>query len=341
MQIKPFLQVEGGSSTLDQVERLIEYIRPTNATFCFAYTTLSGCAEFQRRVGPRFWGPIRSHWLVGIDYGRTQPAALEFLAGQQNTTVRIFDGAVVVQQAGFFPERDFHPKAMFLNNEAEGRYALLAGSGNLSRSGLVSNVECGISLAATTLDEYRRVIRPVHRQIVRLWNHSDPLDDVLDRYKERWTPGDLDPADAELAPDAAPTGFDRFWIDVGYVTRNRGPNRPGNQIDMPRGVHAFFGLQAPPNLPPNSPIGDVTFVSDGPPIIRTLRFGNNMMEKITLPFPEDFGFGAYDGKILEFRRAHGGFQINAFELEEFGRSLRRTRLRATHQMGSGRRYGYR
>ncbi len=56
--------------------------------------------------------------------------------------------------------------------------------------------------------------------------------------------------------------------------------------DMPRGVHRFFGFTEPSNLTRN---------------------------KITLPFPEDYGIGAYDGKVIEFRRVPNGFALSAFE----------------------------
>jgi hypothetical protein len=135
--------------------------------------------------------------------------------------------------------------------------------------------------------------------------------------------------------------FDRFWLDVGYVTRNRGPLRPGNQIDMPRGAHRFFGLTEPANVAQNSIFGEVTFVGAGAALDRALRLGGNWMEKITLPFPETYPFGAYDGKILEFHRVADGFEIEAFEEEEFAHVLRASANRAVLQMGSGRLYGYR
>jgi hypothetical protein len=109
---------------------------------------------------------------------------------------------------------------------------------------------------------------------------------------------------------------------------------------MPRGVHRFFGFEADDDIPRNTVIGDVVFqVADGP-ITRSLRLGNNLMEKITLPIPEEHGFGAYDGKILEFIRVAGGFGLMAYELDAFERSLRGS-SGPTYEMGSGRLYGFR
>jgi len=326
---------------LDQIERLVDYVAPDAALFCFAYTTLSGCAEFQRRFGEAFWQRVNSKWLVGFDYGRTEPVALEFLSEKQNAEIRVYDGTTVVNAERFFPERDFHMKACFLSNEQAGKFGMLVGSGNFSRSGLVNNVECGVTVTAKSQDEYRKVMKLSFEGAHALWVISNPLEDVLAQYKALWKAAKLDVEGQEEREELEPDGYDCFWIDVGYVTRNRGPNKPGNQIDMPRGVHRFFGLTAAPNQTRNSVIGDITFVGSSSRLTRTLRLGNNYMEKITLPFPENYGFGAYDGKILEFKRVQGGFAIRAFEIEDYFRLLNRSSRNITQVMGSGRLYGYR
>lgn len=341
MLVEPYVHGEG-STTLDRIDHLIDVVEPAEILFCFAYATVSGCAEFQRRVGGAFWEAIRTRWLVGIDYGRTQPAAFDYLLGKDHASVRVFDGRAVVARAGFRPRRDFHLKACVFRNRPGSRYGLLAGSGNFSRNGLSASVECGVTLLATNVAEYQEAIRPTYRRLRALWNTATPLARILTSYRGRWRPtviasGGPPQPDNQIDLD----DFDRFWLDVGYVTRNRGSIRPGNQIDMPRGAHRFFGLTEPPNVGPNTIFGEVTFVGAGAPLDRTLRLGGNWMEKITLPFPETYPFGAYDGKILEFHRVAGGFEIEAFEEEEFGHLLQASTNRAVLQMGSGRLYGYR
>lgn len=125
-----------------------------------------------------------------------------------------------------------------------------------------------------------------------------------------------------------------------YVTRNRGLDRPGNQIDMPRGMNRFFGFNAPANLPINSVIGEITFVTPSDQeVVRNLRLGNNMMEKITLPIPEDYGFDMYDGKVLVFRAEGTKHRIWALEEADFEAAFG-DRLAGAKIMNSGRRYGY-
>lgn len=337
MQINPYVQLAAGGSTLDNLERLFGYVEPSRALLCFAYATTSGCTEFDRRFGSQFWNSVSSDWLVGFDYGRTQPTAVEFVSAKSNTRVRVYDGAFVSERAGFLPRKDFHMKSCVLLNEQDHRYGLLAGSGNLSRNGLLDSLECGITLGARSDIEFQRRIGPSFQILSQIWDGSDDLDDVIDTYKATWTPGNVG---FRQQPRPSPGKFSRFWIEVGYVTRNRG-GREGNQFDMPRGVHSFFGLSATPNQQRNTTIGSVTFVGNGASITRALRLGNNLMEKITLPFPESYDFGTYDGKVLEFERRRGGFAVSAYELEEFERLLQASHPRRTYKMSSGRTFGFR
>lgn len=108
MRVQPFLQSRSPATTLSRIKKLIEVVGPEEILFCFAYATASGCAEFQREMGARFWQDHQTSWLFGIDYGRTQPAALEFVAAKNNTAVKIMNGEDVVESPAFFPVTDFH-----------------------------------------------------------------------------------------------------------------------------------------------------------------------------------------------------------------------------------------
>src|SRR5262249_31087102 len=147
-------------------------------------------------------------------------------------------------------------------------------------------------------------------------------------------------AEAAEAPLPNYEEVEAFWIEAGYVTRNRGSHRPGNQIDMPRGMNRYFGFNAPDDLPVNSVIGNVTFEPPvGGLVSNNLRLGNNMMEKISLPIPETHGFDMYDGKVLVFSAQNGHFRMQALEAADFEAAFGH-RLAAVEVMGSGRRFGY-
>jgi hypothetical protein len=325
-------------------------VEPDEILFCFAYATASGCAEFQRNMGAGFWEDCETSWLFGIDYGRTHPAALDFISEKNNASVKILNGASVVDAPAFVPADDFHMKACFARNIASHKYGMVIGSGNFSRAGLMSNTECGILITTESAQEYSNVLQRVFERAWALWDDADDVADIIETYKERWksTPfyfqsgeatedGDSDEEDGVIDFD----NYRFFWIDAGYVTQNRGAERPGNQFDLPRGVHKFFGFEAAEDQATNSVIGEVTFVLNGETLVRSLRLGNNHMEKLTMPIPEDHGFGAYDGTIIEFERVEGGFRIRTFEPNDYQLAHGQDDDLVTYRMGSGRPYGFR
>ncbi|MCX7319155.1 MAG: hypothetical protein NT113_06520 [Hyphomicrobiales bacterium] len=354
MIVAPFIQGDSADATLDSIEKLIAYVEPEDLIFCFAYATFSGCAEFQRRFGDAFWNARQSRWLFGVDYGRTAPAALKFISAKPNTTVKIANGDVVVTASGFAPEQDFHMKACFAWNETNQIYGMIAGSGNFSRNGLTESTECGTLLVAKDKDEYATCLKETFDGASELWDEGIELNSIFELYKETWSntifrapavelqieePDDATEDENQVPAEEGEHRF--FWIDAGYVTRNRGADKPGNQIDLPRGTHKFFALPTDPNQQKNSVIGDITFVFSQGNLVRALRLGNNMMEKITLPIPEDYGIGAYDGTIIEFERVADGFKIRTFEPNEYLFAFGKDPDFRLYKMDSGRPYGFR
>lgn len=327
-------------STVQQLRLLHGRVGPTEMLSCFAYATYSGAVRFDMELGPALWGAIETKWLFGIDYGRTQPSALHYMAAKQNAEVRIQDGVYVVESKNFIPRRDFHMKSAFMLNRAEQRFGFLAGSGNFSSSGLLRNIECGASLVANSADEFATSFERTYREARRLWDDATLLNDIIGSYEENWSAEQPQIDDEGEEPEVFPDQFDSFWIESGYVTRNRGSVRPGNQIDMPRGMHRYFGMAEPPNIERNDVIGEIRFIPpSGEEVARNLRLGNNLMEKITLPIPEQHGLDIYDGKVLLFRREDLNHRIWALEVDDF-RNTFGSRLAGVKIMASGRRYGY-
>lgn len=341
MDLSTFLHRDANApTTISEIWRLYGETAATNFLGMYAYATQSGAALFELTFGNTFWATTPSRWLFGIDYGRTQPQALRLLRARPNVDIRVHDGLYVVDRSGFVPRRDFHAKMAMLLNQGGERSGFVVGSGNFSSNGLRKSVEAGASVLTHGSDEFDAVLRPTLVAAELLWERATPVADILDVYEERWSASFLRRV-AENAPDvegdhgATPV----FWIEAGYVTKNRGPNHPGNQIDFPRGMSRYFGFNPPADLPPNSIIGQVVFEAPaGAPVAKNLRLGNNMMEKISLPIPETHGFDIYDGKILIFERAEGSFVMRALEADDFETAFG-DRLADVRVMNSGRRYG--
>lgn len=342
MKIKAFVQSGGEeTSTLSELSRIHTWAGTTDFLGTYAYATMSGAAAFDLKFGNDFWNGVPSRWLVGIDYGRTQPKALRHLISKPNVDLRVYDGAWIVKQAGFVPRRDFHAKACFLLNEEMSRFGMVVGSGNFSSNGLRKSIEAGTSLQAQNAEEFGKSFEQASNAANELWASSISASDILDDYEANWTDAAARQTkpDDEL-PDIGVGAAEMFWIEAGYVTLNRGPNKPGNQIDFPRGMSRYFGFNPPADLNKNSVIGEISFAPpSGDNVTRNLRLGNNMMEKISLPIPETHGFDIYDGKVLLFKKLDGAFEMYALEADDFEASFG-DRLTAVRSMASGRRYGH-
>jgi HKD family nuclease len=326
---------------LSEIKRIYDWVVPTDYFGVYAYATQSGVSSFELDLGDDFWVTTPSRWLFGLDYGRTQPQALRKMCEKENTDVRVVDDAWVIDQEGFLPRRDFHAKLSFLFNPDNTRFGMVVGSGNFSSNGLRKSVEAGAVLYTDNDDEYIDIIEASLNLANTLWGNATPAIELLDDYEDRWRDsiarGATENQDNEN-PVQGPEEI--FWIEAGYVTKNRGANSPGNQIDFPRGMSRYFGFNPPDDLPLNSVIGEITFEAPvGEPVTRNLRLGNNQMEKISLPIPETHGFDIYDGKVLVFRQVGDRFSMRALEADDFETAFG-DRLSQVRVMGSGRRFGH-
>jgi hypothetical protein len=323
------------TTTLSEIVRVKNVINASSFFGCYAYATHSGFRAFDLGLGSEFWSDTPSRWLFGIDYGRTDPRALRAIADANNTQVRIFDGEAVVRRPGFKPRRDFHPKVALLENPASGAHGLVLGSGNFSYNGLQRGVEAGTAIVTADANQYSQLIEPVSSVFSTFWDNACPLAHIIDDYEELYHALIASKDTRQMVnPDVPRTGF---WIEAGHVTKNRGPGRPGNQIFAPRGFRRFFGLdEAEGN---STLIGEITFEMEmGPRVTKNYRDNDNAMEKLTLPMPEDHGFGVYDGKVLVFEPRRTRFRLSAIELDDF-ELIFRHRLANVGVMTGGRRFG--
>ena len=326
---------KSGQTTLSEIARVQNTIS-ANAFFgCYAYATQSGFRVFELSMGKNFWRDTNSRWLLGIDYGRSDPRALKEIANQANTKVRVFDGRFVVDSAGFVPRRDYHPKLAMMENSSSGSHGLVLGSGNFSYNGLRRSVEAGAAFTATTRSEKDEHIEAVSSVFENLWKKASPLDDIIVKYEVRLA--ELIASKDEYRPKHSNGSAKGFWIEAGYVTKNRGQGKPGNQIFAPNGFRHFFGLRKVKNG--STLIGEIAFeTKTGPAVTKNYRENDNGMEKLTLPMPEDHGFGVYDGKVLVFKPKGQSYVLNAVELSEF-ENVHGHRLANVEKMTGGRRYG--
>jgi hypothetical protein len=289
-----------------------------------AYSTRRGCDRLVRRVsarmGTRQWERSQKHFVTSLDYGLTEPAALEFLAALPESTVHIANPAVITAP-GFVPAKAYHPK-LYLFDTAD-RTGFVVGSANVTESALITNTE----VVASGLEEVR------NGDWNRVWQNllldTSPLTrELLARYQQQWRRTGQPPARLDLTPreppirpaampvfwDAVTTGrirpiaFNQLWIEAGSMSSGGSHN----QLELPRGANRFFGFN-------HANYGSAHVTMGHPPLtLRGQRWmnrpltwhGNNKMERLNLPTSAQGGYDYRNTAVL-FRRHPAGFEITA------------------------------
>jgi HKD family nuclease len=332
-----------------------------------AYATTAGCRLVAESFNSRLsrWRRMRKDWLISIDFGITEPHALEFLANLPNSEVRIPNAAMTIA-AHLRPSRRFHQKLYFFEDSpALNAVGLFSGSANLTVGGLYLNDEQATSdmwLPPISRAD-RKDIKEVMQQkaaVDQAFMSATVLDEqLLNRYRDLWAPGQLHENTGlverliEPAPELplAGTGDNRpsslvlasaafLWVEVRYVVENLGPGRPGNQIDLQRGTRVFFGLGVG-TVPTNTPLGTVRISAGGELVDCNMRFGNNQMDKLNLPIPGVETPATYGNQTLLFRRRPDGtYDLSVGTQEDVAEWKARSTAQASiYEMRGGREYG--
>lgn len=293
-----------------------------------AYSTKKGCERLVNRVADRIgkarWDHSQKYFVTSLDFGLTEPAALEFLANQIHSHVHVANPAVHAR-AGFRPSEAYHPKLYLFDRPGVTGYVV--GSANLTASALISNTEvvsAGEEVPANTTwsdvwTELLRDARPLTEALLhdyrRMWRRPKlravDLDPPLKRPMIR-------PAGKPVFWDAVATGmspsaFAHFWVEAGSMSSGGSHN----QLELPRGANRFFGFAHAAYGSAHVTIGYPTLTLSG----RVWRdrpltwHGHNMMERINLPTQAQGGFDYRNTAVL-FRRHPRGFEINVFPWDD-------------------------
>ena len=293
-----------------------------NVRFAVAYSTYRGCSRLVDRlstqIGTERWEAIPKTFVTSLDFGLTDPNALEFLNGLNNSEVFIANPEVI-QNAGLMPSKAYHPKLFLFDSAHEIGY--LTGSANLTESALISNTE----IVVTGLET------PENTSWESVWNRNliDSVGltpELVAEYRtlrigprRRTVNPDQDipqpttvPRDNSVFFEAISSGqvlpmqYNHFWIEAGSMSSGGSHN----QLELPRGANRFFGFS-------HNDYGD-DHITIGNPVLtikgrswndRPLTWhGNNGMERINLPTVHQGGFD-YRHTALLFRRHEQGFEI--------------------------------
>jgi HKD family nuclease len=291
-----------------------------------AYTTQAGCDQLlpllEAKLGKKRWQSLPKTIVTGLDFGITEPKALEYLSKTPNCSVYLA-GTDCLNRAGLRPSISFHPKIYILDKSD--RRAALIGSANFTGTALTINTEVAYLieeadaaaidqswaavieqaelLTPAILDQYREKRGELARQKATPLVNPDirPLALAIPK------PGVLAVfGDSVSAGQLQPSSFDRFWIEAG--TMSSGGSH--NQLELPRGANHFFGYHFNNYSNAHEVIGYPLIIVSG----RAWRdrkltwHGNNMMERINLPTKTQGGFEYRNSSIL-FARTDDGFEL--------------------------------
>lgn len=361
MSLVGYIAQPSSRTTLQAIELIVQYNDILSIDVAAAYITSGGANSLLNTLGRAWgndWDTVEKRWLTSFDYLRTEPVALQALMDAPASSVRIHDADRCIATAGV-PRTPFHPKAFLFAGPAC-EFAI-AGSGNISRSGLSMGIEAGLFLGvscdAVGDQDGRESIRAIREWLTAIWQSARPLDaallaDYAGVYEARENLSNPVPTDDDVATTDTRQGSlsngdlrrlrvcRHLWIESGNISRNRGPNAPGNQLMMKRLSRVYFGFP-PDDLPHNSPIGTVVIQYREVEVECSVTFSDNGMDKLVLPIPGADGPTRYDNENLLFER----FSPRHFRLSigtEADRTAWRRRsagVSGAFRMSSGREWG--
>jgi hypothetical protein len=288
--------------------------------FVSAYTTVAGSQlvidSIRRKFGAAAFGALQKRVIFSLDFGLSEPDALELWANQDNSTVFVA-GASGLKDCILSPSIAFHPKA-YLVGSAQSQFGGIVGSANMTSRGLTVNTEAGWAgdnfpggFAQKLFDEIKAdVVELTPALLARYAECRSKLSPPPQAEEiagvpepERVDPKHLETFWEAIDGGLAPRKFNQFWVQI-----NRVEGGAGNQVELPRGANRFFGA-AFTDYDPTTVVPIIT------PILvagraqwsdRALRWhGDNRMERFNLPTFSQGGFD-YTGSALLFRRLPAG-----------------------------------
>jgi HKD family nuclease len=339
------------NDAIQRIDVAAAYISSSGIDVLLRTMSDASCAQSSKVV---------KRWITSFDYCRTDPVALETLLALPSSSVRIHDGSRCLHNRGA-PTVPFHPKAFLVRGRQYD--CVLAGSGNISRSGLLRGFEVGLVIGINrSLRSIPRstsqAVRAIQRYFAAIWKGAAPLNagllagytalyDSVEHLKNP-IPTEDDVVTSDISRGSLSTEdlkklrvCRHFWIYGGNITKNRGPHLPGNQLMMKRLSRVFFGFE-PTALAKDSPIGHVTIAFDKSSGAEySLTFSNNGMDKLVLPIPGS-GNGtpeSYDNKYLLFERIRPRqFELTLAQTAVAWRT-RSDRIGGSFTMSQGREWG--
>lgn len=339
------------SSVLAAIESAGRLLDPSGLSVSVAYASLRGCQKLNECLSQSLsdWDSLTKRWTISVDRGVTEPDALLYLQGLSHSEVRVPSFSYLLDNR-LRPLSLYHPKIYLFSGNGGSGLSAVTGSANLTFGGLMTNTEQVYIVAADRGSESHATLQSLFEWTLEDYFGAEPLSEesFLKYEKLRLVEGDLTvdldgPAHLSINGAVEDCTFalaSSMWVEVNRVTHNRGPERPGNQIDFRRGTRVFFGFPAD-DVPKNTLLGSITIDYEGTRIDRNMHFSDNAMDKLYLPVPDDIGLESYEESILLFvRMGPSLFRLRVYERSEIDQFVDMSnRDGRNFTLKSGRRFG--
>jgi len=293
---------------------------------CVAYATQAGVAQLVGELRSRWrrFDTARKLFVVGLDFGLTEPAAIRYLSNLKNASCHLYEARRTLS-ARLCPQSRFHPKLYAFGSSgsmSDSRSASgITGSVNLTGAGLTSNVEAysrfrvsretasgrrwiqELAAAEKLAKSQPRASEALLSEYERL-RRKVPAVDILQAEP---TPGTYDSShELQAAHLRALQAARCLWTQTLRIVENRGVGHAGNQVDLKRGARVFFRSRVPLQAPINTPLGTIDVITSSGHEQCNLRYGNNGMDKVNLPIPGGANPPKYDHRFILWERIGGG-----------------------------------
>lgn len=251
-----------------------------SVNWAVAYATKSGCEDLIQtivnKVGTDVWARCSKEFVISIDFGHTEPGALELLRGLENSSVSIANPDLLAR-GHLRPNTAYHPKLYCFQYENE--IGMVSGSANLTKAALHKNTELvnslliekseinfnelwtdvqsgSVILTDELLDRYKYLRRLAKSAFIPRAEPIDDLDVIATPYQEAedslYTPDSTELLQSHDDTSGVPwlwgaisTGtnpvnpmdYDHFWVNAGSMSSSASHN----QLELGRGSNIFFG----------------------------------------------------------------------------------------------------
>ncbi len=300
------------------IAALSDALSPSATAFdaAVAYVTFGGVTELMEHSTLKRMPKTAKRFMIGIDWFRSEPSAIDALGHLSPSSVKIVDGAYLVATPNCQPRQTFHPKAYSVTDKTS---TLIVGSANLSANGLRRSKELSIStsdsaLRASFLDWFESE-----------WGKATPWAKIRTDYIAKYGPArkkEFVVTEDDDTPDSSVFRIrwvtserlrlirtaQNLWVDVGHL-HNRDPQGlPGTDLQFSQMTRVFFGRE-PIVVPGNTHLGDVRLsMKATTPEVRPMVFNkSSSMDRLSLPVPGEGGWPpSYDDKTLLFTKFEDG-----------------------------------